>query len=399
MMTPRKFSLLALGIPLSVILLVGVTNFVVDGDSSHHLPTDRSVIPRTTNHSALSKLHFIYEQRPEVMYFGSSRVEVGLPVEPELFKGRSVYNSALSANTLGNTLPLIMHVLGGYSPKVIVLGVDFMSFTPKPSPESNLDMSLLSSDFSGYRTKRLWYDVKRAVTVDASGHSITALRALYTQRPYDPLDGVGSIAGQTSEKEMLRLTAVRGQYVTAFQRTLKYADSMPPSPAEINGGMKMFEDFIVAACSRKITVRVFTNPRHALAEYMMAKNGHWPEVERWKVALADIASRNAASCDLKIVDFAGFNSVTAESIDSMTPAQGLANYWEASHFKDKVGKLILKRMFAPDASVPADFGRELTIDTVAQVNSLVERERQVFLRSRAREIPLAHAWLAVDTSH
>jgi hypothetical protein len=397
-MTSRKFALLALWINMAIILFVGAANFFIDGDSSRHLPTDQSIIPRTTNHSALSKLHFIYKQQPDVMYFGSSRVEVGLPVEAALFGRMSVYNAGLSANTLGNTIPLIMHVLGGYSPKVIVLGVDFMSFTAKPSPESNLDMALLSWNFSEYRLKRLLYDLKRAVTVDASEHSITALRAMFNHRPYDPIDGVASIDGQTSEREMLRLTATRGQYVTAFQRTLKYAASAPPTPAEVSAGLKMFERFVAAACARKITVRVFSNPRHALAEYMLAKNGHWAEAERWKVALADIGTRHQADCDLKIFDFSGFNSVTAEPIDRITPEIGLANYWEASHFKDKVGHLILKRLFAPDASLPADFGHELKNDTVAEINSLSNRERKNFLISQSTEIQLANAWLKADTS-
>jgi hypothetical protein len=385
-MTSRKFALFALWINMGIILFVGAANFFIDGDSSRHLPTDPSIIPRTTNHSALSKLHFIYKQQPEVMYFGSSRVEVGLPVEPALFGRMSVYNAGLSANTLGNTIPLIMHVLGGYSPKVIVLGVDFMSFTAKPSPESNLDMALLSSNFSEYRLKRLIYDVKRAVTVDASGHSITALRALFNHRPYDPIDGVASIDGQTSEKEMLRLTA------------LKYAASAPPTPAEVAAGLKMFEDFVAAACARRITVRVFSNPRHAMAEYMLAKNGHWAEVERWKVALAEIGTRHQTNCDLKIFDFSGFNSVTAEPIDRITPKIGLANYWEASHFKNEVGQLILRRLFAPDPSLPADFGRELKNDTVAEINSLSNREREDFLLSHSTEIPLANEWLKADTS-
>jgi hypothetical protein len=399
MMTSRKFALLALSINIAIILFVGAANFFIDGDSSRHLPNDHSVIPRTTNHSALSKLHFIYKQQPDVLYFGSSRVEVGLPVEPALFGNMSVYNAGLSANTLGNTIPLIMHVLGGYSPKLIVLGVDFMSFTAKPSPESNLDMALLSSNFSEYRLKRLMYDVKRAVTVDASEHSLTALRAMYNHRPYDPIDGVGSIGGQTSEKEMLRLTAVRGQYVTAFQRTLKYAASEPPAPAEVSAGLKIFEDFVAGACTRNMAVRVFSNPRHALAEYMLAKNGHWAEVERWKAALADIATRYQSRCDLKIFDFAGFNSVTTEPIGRITPAAGLSNYWEASHFKDNVGKLILKRIFAPDASLPPDFGRELNNNTVSEINSLSNRDRETYEASHTKEILLANAWLKVDTSH
>jgi hypothetical protein len=398
-MTSRKFALLVVSINMAFILFVGVTNFCIDGDSSRHLPNDPSIIPRTTNHSALSKLHFIYKQQPEVMYFGSSRVEVGLPVEPDLFRNMSIYNAALSANTLGNTIPLIMHVLGGYTPKVIVLGVDFVSFTANPSPESNLDMTLLSSDFSEYRLKRLWYDIKRAVTVDASAHSITALRAMFKHQPYDPIDGIASVGGRTSEQEMLRLTATRGQYVQAFQRTLQYADRKPPSPAEMRAGLKMFEDFVSTACARKITVRVFSNPRHALAEYMLAKNGHWAEVEHWKAALADIATRYQSKCDLKIFDFAGFNSVTTEPIDGITPAAGLANYWEASHFKAKVGDLILKRIFNRDTSVPPDFGRELTNETVSGLNSRSEGERQAYEASHSKEILLANAWLKVDTSH
>jgi hypothetical protein len=399
MMTSRKFALLVLLINMTIILLIGTVNFFIDGDSSRHLPTDHSAITRSTNHSALSKLHYIYRQQPEVMYFGSSRVEVGLPVERDLFPNRSVYNAALSANTLGNTIPLIMHVLGGYTPKVIVLGLDFNTFTPKPSPLSNLDLSLMSSNFSEYQLKRALYDVKRSVTVEASQHSITALRAMYYGRPYDPIDGVASVDGQTSENEMLRLTATRGQYVQAFQRTLQYAAGAPPPPAEVSAGLKVLEDFLKIACVRKITVRAFSTPRHALSEFMLARNGHWPEVERWKVGLADIATRYQSNCDVKIYDFSGFNSVTTETIDGITPAAGLENYWEASHFKVNVGDRILRRIFAPDASLPADFGRELNNGTVAEINAQSDRDRARYEASHTKEIQTAIAWLKVDTSH
>jgi hypothetical protein len=399
MMTSRKFSLLALLIPMAIILAVGAANFLIDADSSRHLPTEHSLFPRTTNHSALSKLHFIAEQQPEVLYFGSSRVEVGLPVDTALFKTPSVYNAALSANTLGNTLPLIKHVMAGYTPKLIVLGVDFMSFTTKANPESNLDAALLSSSFSEYRFKRLLHDLKRAVTVDATSHTITSLRALAAGGRYDQITGPASVRGQTSEQEMLRLTATRGQYVQAFQRTLKYAASPPPGPADIQAGLLMFEEFIASACARKITVRVFSNPRHALGEYMLAKNGHWEAVAAWRSALADIASRYQGACDLKLFDFAGFNSVTAETIEGMSAAAGLANYWEASHYRETVGKLILKRMFAPDATLPADFGHDLNRASVADINRRDAAAREQYEAAHGKEIALANAWLTVDTSH
>ena len=397
MITSRKFVLLASSISMTALLFIGGANFYIDGDSSRHLPTEHGSIPRTTNHSALSKLHYIYEQQPEVMFFGSSRVEVGLPVEPELFAPMSVYNAGLSANTLGNTIPLIKHVLGGYTPKVIVLGVDYISFTAKPGALSNLDMSLLSTNFSEYRVKRLFHDIKRSVTVDASKNSLTAFQAFYSVRPYDPIVGVGSHRGQTSEPEMIRLTATRGHYVKAFQRTLQYAHLSPPAAADVGAGLTLFEDFVAAACARKITVRVFSNPRHALAEYMLSKNGHWGDVERWKAALADIATRYQPGCDIKIFDFSGFNSVTTEPIGRITPAAGLAKYWEASHYRDNVGKLILRRIFSADPTLPADFGHELNNDSVHVINSSVRENLQQYESSHEKEIQLATEWLKVDT--
>jgi hypothetical protein len=395
MMTSRKFALLALSINMAIILFTGVTNFCIDGESSRHLPSDPSIIPRTTKQTAPAKLNFIYKQQPSVLYFGSSRVEVGLPVAPGLFGDMSVYNAGLLGNTLGNTIPLIMHVLGGYTPKIIVLGVDFVTFTTKPS-STHLDMSLLSSDFPEYRRKRLWYDVQRSVTLDASEHSFRALHALYNRRPYDPIDGAASVGGQTSDKEMQRLVAPDGQYFKAFQKTLQDADRAPP-PDEVSAGMKLFENFVAAACARSITIRVFSNPRHALAEYMLAKNGNWDEVERWKAGLADIATRYQQHCDLKIFDFAGFNSVTAEPVDHMSPAVGLLNHWEMSHFKGAVGKLILKRMFAPDASLPSDFGRELNNYTVSEINSLSSGERKTYEALHSKAILMANAWFRGDT--
>lgn len=80
---------------------------------------------------------------------------------------------------------------------------------------------------------------------------------------------------------------------------------------------------------------------------MLSRNGHWPEVERWKAALAQIASQYQSTCNVELFDFTGFNSVTTESIAGLTAAHRPENYWEASHFKDNVGKLILKRIFAP----------------------------------------------------
>lgn len=394
-MTAKKFVFILALLNLPAMLLISVLNFIIDGDSSRHLPGEPSIFSRSTNHSALSKLHYLSLEKPEVIYFGSSRTEIGLPADPALVGGRTVYNSGLSANTLGNTLPLIRHVLAISEPKAIVLGVDFVSFLPQPSAFSNLDMSLLSSGIAEYRFKRLFHDIKRTLTIETTANSIHSLSALYAGKSYDEIDSPASIGGQVSDAEMERLTMGRGKNVRAFQRKLQFAAGEPPSWETIDIGLRMLDDFVAFVCQRKVAIRIYTNPRHALAEQMLNQNGAWPQVERWKIALGDIATRYKPQCDIRIFDFSGYNSITTEPAVHLTPTQGLTYYWEASHYKSVVGAMILRRMFFTDVqSQPFDFGRELKKDTVDEVNAQVRKDQIDYIESHADEIAMANRWVS-----
>ncbi|MNT28121.1 hypothetical protein D3C72_1637840 [compost metagenome] len=52
-------------------------------------------------------------------------------------------------------------------------------------------------------------------------------------------------------------------------------------------------------------------------------------------------------------------------------------YWEASHYRDNVGRFILARLFGGPEQPPADFGVELTESGIAahQAAMRVARER------------------------
>jgi hypothetical protein len=399
-MTAKKFVFVLAALNLPAMLLISVLNFVIDGDSSRHLPGEPSIFPRTTNHSALSKLHYLSMEKPEVIYFGSSRTEIGLPADPDLVGGKTVYNAGLSANTLGNTLPLIQHILAISAPKAIVLGVDFVSFLPKPSPLSNLDMSLLSSDITEYRFKRLFHDIKRTLTIESTANSMHSLSALYADKPYDEIVGPASIGGQTSNAEMELLTTVRGKNLHAFQRKIQMSAGPPPDWKAIEVGLHMLDDLVASVCQRRVAIRIYTNPRHALAELMLDQNGAWPQVERWKGKLGEIATRYQPQCDIKVYDFSGYNSITTEPAVHLTPTKGLNHYWEASHYKSLVGAMILRRLFATDAStLPLDFGRELTKETVNEVNVQVRREQKDYIATHADEIATANLWASASQKY
>jgi hypothetical protein len=380
---------------------VGVLNYLIDPLSSHSLPTETGFFPRTTHHSPLSKLHYLATENPEVIYFGSSRVVVGLPPIRELVGGRTVYNAALGGASFIEFAQLARHALAIASPKTIIIGIDFASFTVKHG-QSDLDLSLISSNRIEYLAKRIPVDIKHSISSDETLRSVQSLRAFLDDTSYDPGAPVGersSILGQTTDEFMRRITAARGTSIKAFQIKVALAFARPPAEADTNGALRLLEKLLSEACRQNVVTRVFINPVHALAEDAVRVHGAWPRLENWKADLGNLATRLATQCDLRIIDFSGYNSVTTESVVGLTPTTNLDNYWEASHYKTTVGALILKKIFSPaDRLPPYDFGRELRADTVAAVNEAVRREQARYLKTHSDEIEMAKKWAAMGVT-
>jgi hypothetical protein len=105
-------------------------------------------------------------------------------------------------------------------------------------------------------------------------------------------------------------------------------------------------------------------------------------------ALAELAQHERArGCDLKLYDFAGYNSITTEPIPQASGRTEMANYWEPSHYRDRVGRMILARMFGGGAA-PEDFGVELA-------PAMLDGHLQALRSAREqyhREHPLETAW-------
>ncbi len=392
----RKFVVLIACINLPVLLLVGALNYLVDGSSSHHLPNSGGVFPRTTGHSALSKLYYLSIEHPEVVFFGSSRVEVGLPTDPILVGGGSVYNAGLSASSFADFSALAIHTLHITKPKVIVMGIDFPSFKTKQGT-SGLDHSLLSMSRYNYFANRIPFDIRQSLSLSATRETIHSVHSLIAKEKYD--EGVTpiSVAGQMTEEYMENLILSRGKAAIAFQKKIELAFLPPPSEIETDGAMKLLDNTISTACGEKVVIRIFINPIHALAEHAVFEYGAWDRLEKWKIDLAAIATKYQTNCDVRIVDFSGYNSITSETITGLSPTKRLNNYWEASHYKSAVGKLILKRLFMPGSgAIPTDFGRDLSTDSVQNVLQSIRQEQAQFMRNHADEISLARTWIKAD---
>jgi hypothetical protein len=392
-MTEKQFVTRFAWINLPILVFTCSLNYWIDGASTHHLPGEVGFLPRTTKHSALSKLHYLSIENPGTIYFGSSRVEVGLPANPDLVGGGVVYNAGLSGASLGQLAPFIKHNLAFTDPKKIVIGIDFGSFTAKAGA-SDLDLSMLSTNYINYLAKKISHDLSQSLSIKATQESIKAITASYKDEAYDGLGGSRSNLGQATTALMQR----ENEYdeVAEFQKRLKQAFSPPSKDIADEKSWLMFNSLVEEICHKNIVTRIYIHPTHALTMDAIRQSGKWSEFEQWKIDLANLATRyQLQQCDLKIIDFSGYNSINTETIRDWSPTSTLNNYWEVSHYKSIVGEMILKRLFLPTApdEIPQDFGRELLHDSVADVLTAIREEQSRYFISHSEDIKLSQQWM------
>jgi hypothetical protein len=104
----------------------------------------------------------------------------------------------------------------------------------------------------------------------------------------------------------------------------------------------------------------------------------------WSVYLKNASALDAFKQELARVhpfyDFSGINAVTTDNL----------NYYETSHYRYRVGKRIVERIFREDAAGrPGDFGRYVTAENVEKVLAGERAETARFLAAHPELRPSA----------
>ena len=368
---------------LPLLFVICTTNFIIDAEATHHLPDESSIFPRTTAQSALAKLHYLSIEKPDVEYFGSSRVEVGLPARPELVGGTRVYNAGLSGALLGQWAPFARHVLALTNPRKVVIGVTYSEFTTTPGDTDSDYMTLLSTNYNAYLFKRIPFDLGRALSIESTRASVKSIAALLRGGTYDEAGGVLSRLGQTTSVWMNQVMTgdravdiFRKRIIAGYEKSPRNGSSKAYRK-DMRDSWVIFDDLIHDLCQGGVVVRIFIHPMHALRTEAIRLNGQWQEFESWKTDLAIFADRyKSQSCDLRALDFSWYNGITTETISGWSPQTPMIYYWEASHYKDNVGALILHRLFQESPGDTHDgFGYELRGGTVTHVLDTIRQEQ------------------------
>ncbi|PWF47649.1 hypothetical protein [Massilia glaciei] len=332
---------------------VAALNYIVDPHLTHQWDSPRvqQLRPAREKLSAWGKTYALARYRPQVLYLGNSRTELALPAGVPAFAGQTVFNGALSGASLGDAAAMALHARRVGRPATVVWGVDAPSFSLAVGADFDRELVAGGGHFFAHRGL---INLKRALTLDMTQDSLSVLAgsfgavcksslALYGQRDERCINDHMQHWGGTSAAVAPRLREfIRGEGPTA-------------------DALEAFGVAVRQMCGDGTRVRLYINPTHASMLDALYRRGKGGAHERWQQALARMAqTRRREGCDTRLFDFSGFNSITTEPLARSRAGPQMVHYWEPSHYRANVGRMVIARIFggAGDAA-PADFGVEL----------------------------------------
>jgi hypothetical protein len=350
----RSYVLWFCGVSGAAIASVAALNYIVDPYLTHQwdTPAVQRLRPPRERLSVWSKTYAVARYRPDVIYLGNSRTEVGMPAPMPEFQGKTVFNGALSGASAGDVMAMARHVLKVSAPEIVVWGLDAPSFSLVVGTH-DFDRDLVATG-SNYFSQRALLNIKRSLTVDMTRDSVLLLAGRFGAVCRSSL----ALYGQHDEQCLAnRIGGWGGTSTAVAPRVSEYVRGAGPS----GDAMSEFTGVLASMCQRGIKVRLYINPTHATTADALFWSGKWSGMEQWLRTMTERVSRERGKgCDAKLYDFSGFNSVTTEPIPQASHSKEMAYYWEPSHYRANVGRMIIRRMFGGmQGSAAGDFGIEL----------------------------------------
>lgn len=378
--TSHRPYLLAVGMTALIVIAALTTfNYLVDPYYIHQWgspllqrpsPPQQKIVPWAKTYAAAA-------YHPEVLYLGSSRTEIGLPADSDVFTGKRVLNLAISGAALGDAINMLDHTSAFHRPEIVVWGLDYGWQFRQKSGNSDFNPELVAAG----PYKRFALNLKRSLSLTASTDAYRLL--------YDPAvqkcEPILATHGTKPDRCLEYIMADEGGTTAAFDKIINRGDPQA-KPADAKAALHLLDTVTRGYCAQGTTFRFFLHPVHALAELSYWEN-NWRELDGWKRELVGLFdARRQEGCDIRFMDFSGYNAITTEAVPQKTGRPTMQHYWEHSHYRAEVGQMMLERMFAPKSmQQPGEFGTELTGATIEQHLLAIQKNRDAYCQGHPAE--------------
>ncbi len=364
--------------------------------------------PRAATQVHAAKRHGLERVQPRGLILGNSRADIGLdprhPAWPP--SARPVYNLAVPGAGMGAAYRYLKQAFEQGSPRLVVLGLDFMDFphplAPKPEdytgPQGLVEAAPPQQSWRQRLEEQFTLLLSLSATLD-SFYTVAAQRlpetADMTALGFNPLREYAGYVRTEGHYALFRQRDLEN-----FKNQLRYPANLYFADAAGSPSIDTLRALIRDCQQRNIELRLYIHPYHAHLNESLIAAGLWPTFENWKREIARIVAQEGQG-KVPLWDFSGYNTITTEPV----PKQGdtktrMQWYWESGHYKKAVGDMILDRVLGhgePSRPIPEDFGARLDTGTLEAHLRRIQAARNTYLHRAGQEIDaLAQAFLALS---
>jgi hypothetical protein len=322
--------------------------------------------------AAMFKRASIIRMRPTTLILGNSRAEIGFDPESPAWPptARPVFNLALPGAAIGAVAGEFAEALRIASPKLVVVGLDFVDFRVDPASDERFDPRQADVD-----PLREWRARAGALlTLNALADSLATIKA-----QHEPYATSLTTAGFNPKRDYIGVARRDGYFAMFRQRDQENALAYlrgPKAVLQADGraapGFDAVDYIIALARERGIALRFVLYPYHAHTLMLFELTGLWPAYEDWKREIVRRVDAAQGTMDVELWDFTGFSPYASERVPRPGDTRAeLQWYWEAGHFKKSLGDILLADML----DAPPNRGQWGRILTGQNLDELLREQR------------------------
>ena len=402
----RRYLIVLLGVAGSLYISMGIVNLLVDPFGIYDMPRIdgfNAIKVDVDKHIRLAKAVQVRNVLPKTVIVGSSRAMLGIPATDPLWsrEKQPVYNLSLYGGYLYEAMRYFEHAVALGTVEHAVIVVDLWMFDRDWETRPGFSEARFVVDPDGQpQTPDDTEILKTLFSLDTFRSS---LRTVGRQDRDDILiQGADGTSDWRSAEGWLRTKEGHrpqfGYMEHMFATTAWWPEPgrrwAVTDPNDPNSPLQFFRRMIRTSYEKSISSRIVISPSHARIWEVIHAGGLWFTWENWKralVAIVDEEAERAGKPPYKVWDFSGYNAITTERVPN---TQELMQwYWDGSHFKQSVGRLILARMFdATDVDVPSDFGVVLSRVSIEHELARIRDARETYLTTHKQDAEEAARW-------
>jgi len=312
------------------------------------------------------------EQKFDIIFMGTSRVQSGMNVNTDVYKNKKIYNASLGDSSITEMILELEYILEHQtSLKELVLGLSFHVFSSNRNIHPDYYDSLFVKENEYLPTMTNYF-----ISYTAIADSITSIQSNINGRPQKYWEN-GFYNTKNNVDNRKRIEFILNHYLSkkSLFGCFKYDVKR----------IQLLEDVLNKIVNKGIKVSLFISPQHAKSMLMIDKLNLFNEYFQWMKDINHMVNHLKARNrhNVKLWNFSGFNSVTNEVIPY--DKSNMKYFFESSHYTPVVGNLILSKMKNDKQDVD-DFGHEVTDKNIDKIISEMKTGLKIYKMDNKIEV-------------